>query len=764
MANLNIAIEILAKDRASGPLGRISSALGGVSKVGGVLATGATAIVAGLVGISAAGTGMATNMESSLSAIAADMNKTKEEIAPLGNLIKDLGLDPNLKVTSDEAAAAIHMLAKNGLDMTQILDGAAHSTVLLANATGTDFGNAANIGTDAMSIFNIEAKNMGDAVNGITSVTQNSKFTIDDYALALAQGGGVAAAVGVSFDDFNTTIAAISPLFKSGSDAGTSLKTMLTRLIPSSSAAEEAMADLGIITENGANQFFDAEGNMKNMADIAGVLSGALADLSEEQKTQYLNTIFGADAMRAAVGLADTGEEAFRDLAAQMGETDALESAATRMDNLAGVMEILEGIGESLMLTVGNGLLPIFRLFADNALALAERVLPQVEAGIALVADVVGNFANNLAEGMSPLDAFIEAIWNIAPPGLLASLVDLRDNILPGLIAQVTEFLEPIRQWIGENIKLSDVLTAVGIAISAVIIPALIGVVTAAAPIILTFVAIVGAVALVRTAWEENWGGIQEKTQSVITFIQNLITTVMTGIQTFWAEHGDTILAKAEMVWELIQNTYENATIVIQDIFAVFQSLFEGNWYEFGQNLFALWEDSWTLVTEFMSGYWELIKPELLKLWIRLSEWWNGIDWRQLGRNVVDGIVAGIRAAGDAIKNTLRGIIDGAIQSIRERLGISSPSKLTAEIIGKPMAQGVAVGWTQYLRGPQMEMGLVGALPTASPATSSGFGGVKNVFNIDARRSAPGVAREIRQEVEAILRQHGMRADVRMRS
>ncbi|MEZ4622075.1 MAG: hypothetical protein R2867_42115 [Caldilineaceae bacterium] len=38
------------------------------------------------------------------------------------------------------------------------------------------------------------------------------------------------------------------------------------------------------MTENGSNAFFDANGNMKNMAEIAGLLNHAMSGLSEEQK------------------------------------------------------------------------------------------------------------------------------------------------------------------------------------------------------------------------------------------------------------------------------------------------------------------------------------------------------------------------------------------------------------------------------------------------------------------------------------------------
>lgn len=816
MANLNIAIEILANDKASGPIGRVTSSLGNLasSGLGGLQTAGAVALGAVTAGAVAVGGAVALigssavsaamTMDQNMANIAAVMGRTRDEIAPLGDLIRDLGLDPTLKVTADEAAAAIEMLARNGLNMTQIMDGAAKSTVLLANSTGTDLGNAANIATDAMAIFNIEAEDMMEAVDGIVAVTTDSKFTIDDFALALAQGGGVASAAGVEFDDFNTSIAAISPLFKSGSDAGTSFKTFLQRLIPASSAADEAMAELGLITEEGANQFFDAQGNLKDMAEIAGLLQTSLSGLSEEQRTQALSTIFGTDAMRAAVGLMETGAEGFRELGDAMGETSAAESAATRMDTLSGVLEILQGVGESLVLSLGQGLLPILRLFADRALALADQILPRLEPLMTGFSTAIENFVSRMENGVPLLGNFTGLILQLGgvfgltsqqSRGLALFLNRFNNTILPTLQQQLRTVLGPVIEWISNNVQLGDVLTALGIAIASVVIPAIISIVTAIAPVILAFGAVVAAVALVRNAWENNWGGIQEKTQAVIDFIVPLVQGAIAGIQAwwaqngdailakaseiwtnvqaaigtavtiigenvrlfltavqeFWAAHGETIIAKAKGIWELIKQAIGTTLDLIRGIWDAWKALFEGDWYTFGEKLYSVWETAWFLIRDFFGGLWDLFKPELEALWTSIQNWWNNIDWGSLGRRIIDRIVEGLRAAGGAILATLRGIIDSAIQSAINSVTGGGSS-------GAGPGNG-AQGYGGYSAG-----GYGGYSTQGLRAPAGAMGGGYYQITVDARGAAPGVEALVRQQVEAALRQAGLQADGRRRT
>lgn len=495
---------------SAGGMGKLSSLLGS----GLVVAAGAAvAAVGGLATAIVSSTQKAANLEAQMSGIAAVMGKTKDEVAPLKDLILQLGIDPKLKVNATEAASAVEMLARNGLTMSDIMEGAARNTVLLANATDAEFSVAADIATDVMSLFNIEAKDMGTAVNGITSVVNNSKFSIDDYRLALAQGGGVAATVGVEFDDFNTTIAAISPLFASGSDAGTSLKTMLMRLVPQSNEAADKMRALGLFSgltekefeklsgkidkqrdkirqlnpeaENyqekldkltvelksmesqlvaGNNAFFDQEGNMKSMSEISELLSAATSGLSDEQRNSALSVIFGSDAMRAAAGIAETGKEKFDALKTTMGNTSAEDAAATRVDNLKGSMEILSGIIETLQLRIGEKFLPVvrdmvdaFSVFldrnSDRIVAFFDGMVPRLETlggGFVRLAGEILDFATGSSDRVESLGT----IWD----NTVSFLLTKAQSFLPAFRETMTNWGSAAWGWLfGETtIKLQE--------------------------------------------------------------------------------------------------------------------------------------------------------------------------------------------------------------------------------------------------------------------------------------------------------------------
>lgn len=288
---------------------------------------------------------LSTSFEKQMLGVRAVLGATEDEFGSLNKLAKDLGA--STVWSTNQVASGMEMLAKNGLTTTQIMSGAMDATLALASATGTDLSMAADVATDAMLQFGYEAKDMNRLINNITGVTVKSKFTIEDYAYALANVGGSAASLGVGFEEMNTTIATTSAYFSSGMTAGTAYRTFLTRLVPSSKEAAKAQKELGL-------QFFDASGNIKSMRDITSQLSDAFSNLTDEQKNNYATTLFGTEGMRFALGLAEQGVEKYDELAKSIGEVSAADQAAVRESGMPGLLLQLENGFESVQLSFGG--------------------------------------------------------------------------------------------------------------------------------------------------------------------------------------------------------------------------------------------------------------------------------------------------------------------------------------------------------------------------------------------------------------------------
>lgn len=167
--------------------------------------------------------------------------------------------------------------------------------------------------------------------------------------MALNQSGLVAAQTGLTIEETTGALSAFASAGLTGSDAGTSFKTMLQSLTPTSKEARELMEKLGITA-------YDAQGNFVGLAEFAASLQNGLSDLSVEQQNAALKTIFGSDAVRAAAVIYEQGATGIQEWISKTNDAGyAAEQAALRTDNLKGDIDSLKGALETLLISTGDG-------------------------------------------------------------------------------------------------------------------------------------------------------------------------------------------------------------------------------------------------------------------------------------------------------------------------------------------------------------------------------------------------------------------------
>ncbi|RUU86106.1 phage tail tape measure protein, partial [Mesorhizobium sp. M7A.F.Ca.MR.176.00.0.0] len=258
---------------------------------------------------------------------------------------KELGVASVFSTT--EAANGMTELAKVGIEFQTIMTGAAKAMVDLAAANDTGLAASAGVIGDVINQFKLSTSQLPAIVDQITGATIQSKLSFQDYALAIGQAGGAAGALGVSFEQFNAVLAATASSFASGSDAGTSFKTFLTRLVPQSKQAAAMMEKLGL-------KFFDASGKMKSMSEIAQELQDKLGKLSQEDLNDAVSTIFGTDALRTAIALMRQGGDGVDKMMVKLKNTDSADIAATRVKGFNGELnKLVESLG-NLGIAIGD--------------------------------------------------------------------------------------------------------------------------------------------------------------------------------------------------------------------------------------------------------------------------------------------------------------------------------------------------------------------------------------------------------------------------
>lgn len=611
----------------------------------------------------------AADFESQLSDLKAVSGATGDQMDLVSKKALQLGKDT--KFSAGDAALAMTELVKAGISVPDVLNGAADAAVNLAAAGGVDLPQAAELAANAMNQFSLTAQELPRVADLIAGAANASAIDVHDFGESLKQVGAAAHLAGIGFNDTAVAIALMGKAGIKGSDAGTSLKTFLLNLNPTTKKQTELMKDLGIITEKGGNQFFDAAGKAKPLAQISQVLQTALKDQTQQQKLATLQILFGSDAIRAAAILTQSGAKGFNDMSKAMGKVKAADVAKTKMDNLKGSIEQLKGSMETAGIAVGTVMLPILRKLTDG------------------VTKAVNAFLN-LPKGAQQT---ILILATIAAGFLL---------VAAGIIKVVffaQRFIEAMR--------------LISLAMSSTFLTNPVFLVVAA---IVALIAIIVILAIKCEAFRNFFIGIW---QSIVDFFKNFGPPIINAIK----KTAEAIFN----IWLTIMKVITFPTrVALALVIALFWSFFKtmaglarGFWNMFGAPITAVFRALLKTLQIAAKGWqmiWAIIGPTVKSALSSVAGWiawgagkvWSGLQklvsgifrifsgagkWLvNAGRNIVIGLWNGIAALSrwifNQIMNWVRRVVPGPVLRI---LGIGSPSKVFRGI-GEDVGKGLEIG------------------------------------------------------------------------
>lgn len=429
-----------------------------------------------------------------------------------------------------------------------------------------------------------------------------------------------------------------------------------------------------------------------------------------------------------------TMEEQKLILAELQKEFGGSAEAAANVEPFKVFNNLLDDIKEN----IAGEILPVINDLGRELIAWLKS--PEVKQGLA---DLLAAFRTALPQAMGFLKSALPPLLDML--GKLAKFLWDNKEIIGAIVGALgaLSVIGSVVGWVG---GLVGILTSLGGVISAVV--PVIGAIVAVlgGPLTLVIAAIIAAVALLVAAWQNDWGGIQEKTQAVVKFITDLVQKFLAAIRQFWTEHGAQITKIIQDYWDYITSIFQLAWDLISGIVKVALDLLSGDfdaagrdWMEMMQNVWRdiqqVFENAWRLIQETVgaalgnlwnaiSGKMQEIQTNIQTAWNNVTTWLGGLPAQMLtlGYNIVQGIIDGINSQEEAVLKALQGIVDGAIANIKAVLGIQSPSKFMRDQVGAQMAAGVRLGFEDGLRGlaSSFEFGVRGSLATAGATGGAG--------------------------------------------
>ena len=585
--------------------------------------------VTGVVtGLGTAAVKTAADFDSAMSRVAAVSGATGSDFDSLRDKAREMGA--KTKFSATEAADAMNYMAMAGWKTEDMLSGI-EGVMYLAAASGEDLATTSDIVTDALTAFGLTAADSGHFADVLAAASSNANTNVSMMGETFKYCAPVAGALGFSVEDTAEAIGLMGNAGIRASQAGTSMRSIMTNLTGDVKLSGAAIGDVTIATTN-------ADGSMRSLSAILADCRVAFAGMTEAEKANNAEALVGKNAMSGFLALMNAAPEDIEKVSGAVNNCkDAAKNMAdTMQDNLEGQLTILKSQLQELAISFGDLLMPAVRSIVSGLQGMVD-VLNAMPDGVKRVIMIVALLAAALGPVLIVIGKTLSAIGTImtwapklagaisAVKGAFAALsATMMANpiaiVIAAIAALVAAFIylwntnEEFRQfWIRLWNEIKEVAVQVWTAVSQFLVSAWNG---------------------IRNTAVAVWNGIRDFFSGLWAGIKTLFTTVVTAISTFLVAVWNAISAFLGSVWNGIKSVITN---VVNGIRTFLQTA---------------WNGIRTIITTVMNAIRTVI-----------STVWNGI------RTIISTVLNGIRGTVNSVWNGIRSTISGIYNTIRDGLG-----------------------------------------------------------------------------------------------
>ena len=419
--------------------------------------------------------------DSSMSNVKAISGATAEDMEKLSAKAEEMGA--TTKFTATEAADAMGYMAMAGWKTKEMLGGI-DGIMNLAAASGAELATTSDIVTDSLTAFGKSAKDAGRLADIMAAASSNSNTNVEMMGETFKYAAPLAGAMGYSMEDVAVATGLMANAGIKATQAGTSLRSVLTRMSTQPKEAAAAMEQLGVSLDDG-------HGNMKSLMQVMEELRGSFGTLKMSQadftaqmnkldaalesgemdenefdeaqeelitraygaegalKAQYAAMLAGKNGLSGFLAIVNSSEEDFDSLTESIYDSEgaAEEMARIMNDNLEGSLTLLssafDGFKKKIYDSFSAPLNDLVKQITANIMPALTGIVEGMPGAEDKLADGISNlFSNALKDAAKLLPRAVDALGAVLgalgdaivrqAPAFIDGTVDLLEQILDG--------------------------------------------------------------------------------------------------------------------------------------------------------------------------------------------------------------------------------------------------------------------------------------------------------------------------------------------
>ena len=661
--------------------------------------TGAIAASGLAIGKWAVNTGK--EFDSQMSTVASISGATGDELEALTEKAKEMGRTTSFSAT--ESAQALEYMAMAGWKTQDMTNGLA-GVINLAAASGEELATVSDIVTDAMTAFGMSASESTYFADVLAKTASSANTNVSMMGETFKYVAPVAGALNVSVEDTAEAIGLMANAGIKSSQAGTTLRSILTRLSTDAGASSKSLGALGTLTEELGVEFYDSEGKVRDFGTILSESREQWKTLSAEDSATFAKKIAGQEGISGWLALMNAAPADIEKLSTAIKNCDgaAKKMSETRLDNLQGDITLLKSNAEGVALSLSEKLNPALRFLVKAASGVITAFSQRgIGGALTQISTIIPKIVSGISGQLPPMiTSFISGFNGVITSvvgAIVQALPTLINDILPPLITGFQSLVSSLIAYLPEVIPLlldgfftlfSSLIDSVNLVIEQLMpmLPDIITKISAALienlPTLLD-----GALKLFLGLIQSLNKVIEQLMPMLPQLITDLCDTLIANIDEIISAGFDLLIGLIDGITECIPTLLEKAPEIIDKLV---NSLTEDD------KLQKLIQAGFDLVVALAEGLPKACFKIVAKVPEIVSAIWDTIketDWAQLGIDILRGIADGLIAGVDAIGSKIESAGEAIKNKFKDFFGIASPSKLFKKEVGVYLAQGIGVGF-----------------------------------------------------------------------
>lgn len=370
---------------------------------------------------------------------------TRQEVDAIEDSIMNLAVETSKEIpyTAKEIADSVYYLGQVGLgfeEATAVMD----DMLKLAYTDGQDVATVVDMITDSMSGLKMEItpENVNSYMNQIAQIMATTNTSAMGALETIMGFGGTSGLLRSNIQEVSTSLGILANSGIKGSEAGTALNSIMTRMISDTRPVRDAYDELGV-------SLYDDTGTFRGFGEVLEDVNEELETMSDEQKNPLLKQMFGTHYMNAAqilLDAVDAGEDGVSVydelLEKQYSVGNRLEQMyENATDRMGAKTQLFQNNLDALRITIGDSLAPALTEVLDWT---TEKLFPDLENGVNGLADfietsITPNIGGWMDEGYTFVTNTVDKLQDyFSSPewaGLAESAGNLGANVVNGLLS-----------------------------------------------------------------------------------------------------------------------------------------------------------------------------------------------------------------------------------------------------------------------------------------------------------------------------------------